>query len=79
MARAENITGPYTPCPYNPVLTNANTTEYCTYALETFSSRVTQVRFIWPVQTVGHADLFNDTNGNWWAVSLATRNGSVNL
>ncbi|KLO11100.1 hypothetical protein SCHPADRAFT_831656 [Schizopora paradoxa] len=59
MARAENITGPYTPCPYNPVLTNANTTEY--------------------LQTVGHADLFNDTNGNWWAVALATRNGTVNF
>jgi len=59
MARAENITGPYTPCPYNPVLTNANTTEY--------------------LQTIGHADLFNDTNGNWWAVSLATRNGTVNF
>lgn len=40
MARAENITGPYTPCPYNPVLTNANTTEYCAYAFQTFLIRV---------------------------------------
>ena len=47
------------PCPYNPVLTNANTTEY--------------------LQTVGHADVFNDVQGNWWAVSLATRNGTENL
>lgn len=26
-------------------------------------------------QTVGHADLFQDTKGNWWGVALATRSG----
>jgi beta-xylosidase len=26
-------------------------------------------------QTVGHADLFQDTNGNWWGIALATRSG----
>jgi beta-xylosidase len=26
-------------------------------------------------QTVGHADLFQDGNGNWWAVALSTRSG----
>ena len=26
-------------------------------------------------QTVGHADLFQDTRGNWWAVALSTRSG----
>lgn len=26
-------------------------------------------------QTVGHADLFQDSFGNWWAVALATRSG----
>ncbi|KAK4232511.1 Non-reducing end alpha-L-arabinofuranosidase BoGH43B [Podospora fimiseda] len=26
-------------------------------------------------QTVGHADLFEDAKGNWWAVALATRSG----
>lgn len=26
-------------------------------------------------QTVGHADLFQDPNGNWWGVALATRGG----
>ncbi|KAL5049708.1 hypothetical protein BDW71DRAFT_195218 [Aspergillus fruticulosus] len=26
-------------------------------------------------QTVGHADLFQDSNGNWWGVALATRSG----
>ena len=30
------------------------------------------------VQTVGHADLFTDTAGDWWAVALATRNATVN-
>ncbi|KEY71198.1 hypothetical protein S7711_02309 [Stachybotrys chartarum IBT 7711] len=26
-------------------------------------------------QTVGHADLFTDTQGNWWGLALATRSG----
>ncbi|SPQ26976.1 655ff5b2-9586-4fd7-b546-5ec898439ef9 [Thermothielavioides terrestris] len=26
-------------------------------------------------QTVGHADLFHDRDGNWWAVALSTRSG----
>lgn len=26
-------------------------------------------------QTVGHADLFTDENGNWWGMALATRSG----
>jgi beta-xylosidase len=26
-------------------------------------------------QTVGHGDLFTDTNGKWWGVALATRSG----
>ncbi|KZV77673.1 glycoside hydrolase family 43 protein [Peniophora sp. CONT] len=26
-------------------------------------------------QTVGHADLFQDTQGNWWTVALSTRSG----
>ncbi|KAK3292680.1 glycoside hydrolase family 43 protein [Chaetomium fimeti] len=26
-------------------------------------------------QTVGHSDLFHDSNGNWWAVALSTRSG----
>ncbi|KAL2195142.1 glycoside hydrolase family 43 protein [Corynascus similis CBS 632.67] len=26
-------------------------------------------------QTVGHADLFQDLDGNWWGVALATRSG----
>ncbi|CAK7214223.1 hypothetical protein SCUCBS95973_002065 [Sporothrix curviconia] len=55
MAHSRHIRGPYSPCPHNPVLTNANTTSY--------------------FQTVGHADLFEDAAGHWWAVALATRSG----
>ena len=28
-----------------------------------------------PVQTVGHADLFQDNSGAWWGVALSTRSG----
>ncbi|KAK2747654.1 hypothetical protein FQN55_004824 [Onygenales sp. PD_40] len=55
IARSKNINGPYESNPANPVLTNANTTEY--------------------FQTVGHVDLFQDANGNWWGVALSTRSG----
>ncbi|KAJ7286308.1 beta-xylosidase [Mycena rebaudengoi] len=54
-ARSKNISGPFTPAPLNPLLSNANTSAY--------------------FQTVGHADLFQDTRGNWWAVALSTRSG----
>ncbi|PLN81050.1 xylosidase : arabinofuranosidase [Aspergillus taichungensis] len=55
MARSRKRTGPWEPCPHNPVLTNRDTTQY--------------------FQTVGHADLFQDGNGSWWAVALGTRSG----
>ncbi|PKY01638.1 xylosidase : arabinofuranosidase [Aspergillus campestris IBT 28561] len=55
MARSRHRTGPWEPCPHNPLLTNRGTEEY--------------------FQTVGHADLFQDGNGNWWAVALGTRSG----
>ncbi|KAK4165461.1 glycosyl hydrolase [Cladorrhinum sp. PSN259] len=35
------------------------------------TNRKTQEYF----QTVGHADLFQDANGKWWGVALATRSG----
>lgn len=28
LARSSNLTGPYTPCPHNPILTNRDTDEY---------------------------------------------------
>ncbi|TFY62563.1 hypothetical protein EVJ58_g3774 [Rhodofomes roseus] len=55
IARARDIGGPYESNPANPILTNANTSEY--------------------FQTVGHADLFQDAEGNWWGVALSTRSG----
>ncbi|KAH8194273.1 hypothetical protein TruAng_011561 [Truncatella angustata] len=33
MARSKDINGPYEPAPTNPVLTNANTTDYCRWAV----------------------------------------------
>ena len=55
IARSLAVGGPYEANPANPILTNANTTEY--------------------FQTVGHADLFQDAEGNWWGVALSTRSG----
>jgi beta-xylosidase len=55
IARSRNVTGPFEGYSGNPILTNANTTEY--------------------FQTVGHADLFHDSNGKWWGIALATRSG----
>ncbi|KAF2178212.1 glycoside hydrolase family 43 protein [Zopfia rhizophila CBS 207.26] len=55
IARSKELYGPYEANPANPILTNANTTNY--------------------FQKVGHADLFQDPRGNWWAVALATRSG----
>ncbi|KAH7123661.1 glycosyl hydrolase [Dendryphion nanum] len=55
IARSRNLTGPYTPNPANPILTNRGTQEY--------------------FQTVGHADLFQDLQGKWWGMALATRSG----
>ncbi|KFA75584.1 hypothetical protein S40288_04483 [Stachybotrys chartarum IBT 40288] len=55
VARSRDLWGPYEANPANPILSNANTTEY--------------------FQTVGHADLVQDGNGNWWCFALSTRSG----
>jgi beta-xylosidase len=55
MSRAKNISGPYDPCPRNPVLTNGGADFY--------------------FQNLGHADLFRDSTGEWWAVALSVRQG----
>lgn len=71
IARSKNLYGPYEPNPANPILTNANTTEYCkTLFQDTFAFLIHPT-----VQTVGHADLFQDAHGKWWAVALSTRGG----
>ncbi|KAI5783239.1 beta-xylosidase [Peziza echinospora] len=55
MARSRSVNGPYEGYELNPVLTNANTSEY--------------------FQAIGHADIFQDTLGQWWSCALAVRTG----
>jgi len=55
--KSDNVFGPYTANPDNPVLTQ--------YGLPDDREH--------PVTATGHADIFQDTNGDWWAVFLGTR------
>lgn len=55
--RSKSVFGPYTANPNNPVLTQHGLPDDRPH----------------PVTATGHADLFTDTNGKWWAVFLATR------
>ncbi|WP_428819176.1 glycoside hydrolase family 43 protein [Microbulbifer sp. MCCC 1A16149] len=55
--RSDNIFGPYAPNPNNPVLTQHGLPD----------DRPN------PVTATGHADFFEDSNGDWWAVFLGTR------
>lgn len=64
MARSKIIRGPYEANPANPVLTNANTTNYCkSQQLGYLGSHHFNKQLL--VQTVGHADLFQDFTNNW--------------
>lgn len=55
--RSRTLTGPYTPGPVNPILTQRDLPE----------DRPN------PVQATGHADFVKLDDGCWWAVFLATR------
>lgn len=55
--RSDDIWGPYLPGAMNPILTQKDLP----------ANRRD------PVNSAGHADLFTDIKGNWWAVFLATR------
>lgn len=55
--RSDSIFGPYVECPRNPVLTHRE--------LGSDDSD--------SIQGVGHADIIEDQNGNWWAVCLGFR------
>lgn len=55
--KSKNIFGPYTANPNNPVLTQFGLPDERKH----------------PVTATGHADIFDDTKGNWWAVFLGTR------
>lgn len=52
--RSDNIWGPYTACPHNPIITHK---EYKKSE----------------IQATGHADIVEDSNGNWWMVFLGIR------
>jgi len=58
MQRSRSITGPYAPCPHNPILSHVGA---CTDPNSN------------AIQATGHADLVEDGNGNWWLVCLAIR------
>ena len=58
MQRSRSVTGPYEPCPHNPILSHVG-------ACTDLNSNA--------IQATGHADLVEDGNGNWWLVCLAIR------
>lgn len=55
--RAKELTGPYVPYENNPILTQRHLPE----------DRPN------PITSVGHADLVQDADGNWWATFLGVR------
>lgn len=55
--RSDSIYGPYIECPRNPILTHRELGD------DESSS----------IQGVGHADIIEDQNGNWWTVCLGFR------
>lgn len=55
--RSRAVTGPYTPGPINPILTQRNL----------------DPKRPFPVYATGHADLVQTPKGDWWAVFLGTR------
>lgn len=55
--KSDNIFGPYVANPNNPMLTQFGLPDDREH----------------PVTATGHADMFRDTNGDWWAVFLGTR------
>ncbi|WP_250463555.1 glycoside hydrolase family 43 protein [Microbulbifer litoralis] len=55
--RSDDVFGPYTANPDNPILTQHGLPDDRKY----------------PVTATGHADMFRDSNGDWWAVFLGTR------
>lgn len=56
IAKAEIITGPYRPCPHNPIVSHRH------------------LPINYPISVVGHGDLFETQNHEWWMVLLGVRN-----
>ncbi len=61
--RSRTVTGPYTPGPINPILTQRDLDPARPY----------------PVYATGHADFVQTQRGDWWAVFLGTRPYAANL
>ncbi|MEM9895556.1 MAG: family 43 glycosylhydrolase [Bacteroidota bacterium] len=55
ISSSESISGPYEPCPYNPILTHR------------FMQKNIELR------NLGHADLVQTPEGDWWMVFLGVR------
>jgi xylan 1,4-beta-xylosidase len=61
--RSRTVTGPYTPGPINPILTQRDLDPARPF----------------PIYAAGHADFVQTPKGDWWAVFLATRPYQANL
>jgi xylan 1,4-beta-xylosidase len=61
--RSRTVTGPYTPGPVNPILTQ----------------RDLNPKRPFPIYATGHADFVETKAGDWWAVFLGTRPYETNL
>ncbi len=59
IARSHSLWGPFESCPHNPILTQRDYTP----TIQDYRDRTPDV-----IQGVGHADLIDDPEGNWWLV-----------
>lgn len=68
--------GPFEECPHNPIIRAADQNAY----FQTIGEPPPpHLYFANPMPTAGHADIFQSTQGDWFAVALATRDGRVNF
>lgn len=63
ISRSDNVMGPYVQCPFNPILTHKDMTKQDVDSGEIYG--------------VGHADLVEATDGQWWMVMLGRRGNGV--
>lgn len=64
IARSDNVWGPFEGCPHNPIVTNRDMSPRF---LERMKPSFQELGCI------GHADIVDDVNGNWWMVMLGVR------
>lgn len=70
IARSDSVWGPFESCPHNPIVTNR---DFQPSVLETMKPGYQAIG------CVGHADLVDDVNGNWWALMLGVRPSQFQL